>query len=155
MAAFSREGDEGPALHRLRIAGAFLLLWGILGMVGYAFGRDRPTQSIPMLVNTGLGVALLMNYQAMRRWAMGWVVAGWALACAGGMLFGGCFGFVLVALFSGLVYGGPACLLWGEECPRGRFWAGVSLMGALLLLVVLAAILVTLVGATLFQRMRF
>lgn len=151
----SWDEEEGPARHRLRISGGFLLLWGILGMVGYAFGKHGPADSITMLVNTGLGITLLMNRPEIRRWAVGWVVAGWALFCGAGLLAGGCLGFVVIGLLSGLAYGGPACLLWGEECPRPRFWTGVTLMGALVLLMGLIMVLVAVAGATLLQRMRF
>jgi len=147
--------EEGPVRHRLRIAGAFLLFSGILGMIGYALGRHNIAQSITMLVNTGLGIALLLNLQQVRKWAAGWVVAGWALLCLAGTMAGGCLGLVIVGLFSGLVYGGPACLLWGEECPRGRFWTGVALMGFLVLLMLLGMILIAVAGATLFKQMRF
>jgi len=147
--------EEGPVRHRLRIAGAFLLLSGILGMVGYALGSHSPAQSVVMLVNTGLGIALLMNLQQVRKWAAGWVVAGWALLCFAGAASGGCFGLILVGLFSGLVYGGPACLLWGEECPRSRFWTGVSLMAFLAILVLLGLILIAVAGASLFRQLRF
>ena len=147
------EEDEGPGRHRLRIAGAFLLLWGILGMVAYAFGKHGPADSIAMLVNTGLGIALLMNLQAVRKWAVGWVVAGWALFWGAGALAGGCFGFVLMGLIASLVYGGPACLLWDEECPVGRFWTGVALMGFMAFLALLGMAMVAVAGATLLQRM--
>lgn len=147
------EEAEGPARHRLRIAGAFLLFAGILGMVGYALGRPSVANAITMLVNTGLGIALLMDRPEIRKWALGWVLAGWTLSCLAGTLAAGCFGLVLVGLFTGLAYGGPACLLWGEECPPGRFWTGVSLMGALVLLGVLGMVLVAVAGATLLQRM--
>lgn len=152
MAISAFEEEEGPMRHRLRIAGAYLLLGGILGMVGYAFGKHNPAQSVTMLVNTGLGIALLMNLPQVRKWAVGWVVAGWGLACVAGGLGGGCFGFVLVGIFSGLVYGGPACLLWGEECPRSRFWTGVGLMGFLAFLVVLGMILIAVAGAALAKQ---
>ena len=137
----------------MRIAGAFLMLWGILGMVGYAFGNHRSANSIAMLVNTGLGIALLANLERVRRWAVGWVVAGWALFWWSGALFGGCMGFVVIGILGSLVYGGPACLLWGEECPRGRFWTGTILMGLMVLLALLGMVFVALVGATLLQRM--
>lgn len=146
--------DEGPARHRLRIAGAFLLFLGILGMVAYALGRPSVANAVTMLVNTGLGIALLMNLQQIRQVAVGWVMAGWGLMTLGGVLAGGCFGLVLVGLFSGLVYGGPACLLWGEECPRGRFWTGVTIMGLLVLLMVLGLILIAVAGAALFKQIR-
>lgn len=151
--SFAPDVDEGPTRHRLRIAGAFLLFSGILGMVGYAFGKHGVADIITMLINTGLGIALLMNLQQVRKWAVGWVVAGWGLFCGAGILSGGCFGFVLIALISGLWFGGPACLLWGEECPPSRFWAGVTIMGVLVLLGVLGMVLVAIAGATLLQRM--
>jgi len=146
--------EEGPARHRLRIAGAYLLFFGILGMVAYAFGKHGPTDSIIMLVNTGFGIALLLNLQQVRKWAAGWVIAGWVLAGLGGTLAAGCFGLVLVGVFAGLGFGGPACLLWGEECPRPRFWTGVTLIGIVLFLVVVVMILGVVAGAALLQRMR-
>ena len=149
-------GDEdGPVRYRLQIAGGFLLLAGLFGMLSYALGRHGIGDSIAMLVNTGLGIALLMNLPQIRKWAVGWVLAGWGLVWGTGILVGGCFGFVILGLISGLMYGGPACLLWGEECPPNRFWTGVTLMGILLLLGVLALILVAVAGVALFQRMRF
>jgi hypothetical protein len=155
VAQAAPETEEGPVRHRLRIAGVFLLLSGILGMVGYAYGQHSAAQSASMLVNTGLGIALLMNLQQVRKWAAGWVVAGWALLTFVAAVSGGCLGLILVGLFSGLVYGGPACLLWGEECPRARFWTGITLMGILALLVLLGLILVAVAGAALFRQMRF
>ena len=146
--------EEGPVRHRLRIAGAYLLFFGILGMVAYAFGKHGPTDSIIMLVNTGFGIALLMNLQQVRKWAAGWVIAGWALAGLGGTLAAGCFGLVIVGVLAGLGFGGPACLLWGEECPRSRFWTGVTLIGIMLFLLVVVMILGAVAGAALLQRMR-
>ena len=146
--------DDGPVRHRLRIAGAFLLFAGILGMVGYTFGKHGAADGFAMLLNTGLGIALLMNLPQIRKWAVGWVVAGWGLMWGAGILTGGCLGFVIVGLVAGLVYGGPICLLWGEDCPRSRFWTGVALMGALVLLAVLTLIVVVVAGAALFQRMQ-
>lgn len=146
--------EEGPVRHRLRIAGAYLLFFGILGMVAYAFGKHGPTDSIIMLVNTGFGIALLMNFQQVRKWAAGWVVAGWVLAGLGGTLAAGCFGLVIVGVVAGLGFGGPACLLWGEECPRSRFWTGVTLIGIILFLLVVVMIIGAVAGATLAQRMR-
>lgn len=146
--------EEGPERHRLRIAGAYLLFFGILGMVAYAFGKHGPTDSVIMLVNTGFGIALLMNLQQVRKWAAGWVVAGWALAGLGGTLAAGCFGLVIVGLLAGLGFGGPACLLWGEECPRSRFWTGVTLIGIMLFLLVVVMILGAVAGAALLQRMQ-
>jgi len=86
---------------------------------------------------------------------VGWVMAGWGLLWGAGILSGGCFGFVLLGLLSSLMYGGPACLLWGQDCPRSRFWTGVTLMGILLLLGVIGIILVAVAGAALLQRMSF
>lgn len=151
---FIQDEEEGPMRHRLRIAGAFLLFAGILGMVGYAFGRHRVADILTMLVNTGLGIALLMNLPQIRKWAVGWVVAGWGLAWGAGTLAGGCFGFVIVGLFAGLIYGGPACLLWGEECPKARFWTGIALMSVLVLLAVLGVILIAVAGVAFFQRLQ-
>ncbi|MDP2876699.1 MAG: hypothetical protein Q8O00_10980 [Holophaga sp.] len=149
------QDEEGPVRFRLQIAGGFLLLSGILGMAAYALGRHGIGDSIVMLVNTGLGIALLMNLPQIRKWAVGWVMAGWGLLWGAGILSGGCFGFVLLGLISGLMYGGPVCLLWGEDCPRSRFWTGVTLMGILLLLGVIGIILVAVAGAALLQRMSF
>lgn len=145
--------EEGPERHRLRLAGAFLLLSGILGMVGYAFGANKIGQVITMVVNTGLGIALLMNREEVRKWAAGWVVAGWALTTFMGIVAAGCFGLVLVGFFTGLYYGGPACLLWGEDCPPGRFWTGVVLMSLMALLVLLAILAMAFAGATVMSRM--
>ncbi len=145
--------EEGPERHRLRLAGAFLLLSGILGMVGYAFGANKIGQVITMVVNTGLGIALLMNREEVRKWAAGWVVAGWALTTFMGIVAAGCFGLVLVGFFTGLYYGGPACLLWGEDCPPGRFWTGVVLMSLMALLVLLAIMAMAFAGATVMSRM--
>lgn len=152
-ASFGLSEEEGPTRHRLRIAGAFLLVIGLLGILSYALGKPNPVTAVTMLVNTGLGVALVMNKEAARRWAAGWVVAGWALSCLVGTMAGGCFGLVLVGLITGLFYGGPACLLWGDECPKGRFWTGVTLMGVMLLLAVLGILLILVAGVALFQRM--
>ncbi|MBK8791694.1 MAG: hypothetical protein IPN59_00840 [Holophaga sp.] len=151
---FIQDEDEGPVRHRLRIAGAFLLFAGFLGMVGYAYGKHGVPDILAMLINTGLGIALLMNLPQIRKWAVGWVVAGWALAWGAGTLAGGCFGFVIVGLIAGLIYGGPVCLLWGEECPKSRFWTGIVLMGILVLLAVLGVILVAAAGVALFQRLQ-
>lgn len=155
QAAAPFEEEEGPVRHRLQIAGAYLLFFGILGMVAYAFGKHGPTDSIIMLVNTGFGIALLMNLHQVRKWAAGWVIAGWVLAGLGGTLAAGCFGLVLVGVFAGLGFGGPACLLWGEECPRPRFWTGVTLIGIVLFLLVVGLILIAVAGAALFRQMRF
>lgn len=147
------EDDTDPTRHRLRIAGAYLLCFGILGMVAYALGKHGPTDSVIMLVNTGFGLTLLMNVPQARKWAVGWVIAGWALAGLGGTLSAGCFGLVIAGAFAGLGFGGPVCLLWGEECPRPRFWTGVTLMGIVLLLMVGVMILAAVAGAALLQRM--
>lgn len=145
--------EEGSVRHRLRIAGAFLLFFGILGMLAYALGRHGAADAVVMLVNTGFGIALLMNLTRVRPWAAGWVLAGWALSCLGATLAGGCIGLVIVGLGTGIGFGGPACLLWGEDCPKGRFWAGIALMGTVVLLMTLGAVLAAVAGATLFQRM--
>lgn len=145
--------EEGPQRHRLRLAGAFLLLSGIFGMVGYALGAHKIGQIITMLVNTGLGIALLMNREEVRKWAAGWVVAGWALTTFVGIVAGGCFGLVLVGFFTGLYYGGPACLLWGEDCPPGRFWTGVVLMALMALLALVVILAMVFAGAALMGRM--
>lgn len=148
------DDEEGPVRYRLQIAGAYLLFFGILGMVAYAFGKHGPTDSVIMLVNTGFGIALLMNLHLVRKWAAGWVIAGWALAGLGGTLAAGCLGLIIAGVFAGLGFGGPACLLWGEECPRPRFWTGVTLIGIVLFLVVVVMIIGAVAGAALLQRLR-
>lgn len=145
--------EEGPQRHRLRIAGAFLLVSGIFGMIFYGLGAKGLNQVVSMLVNTGLGIALLMNRGEVRKWASGWVVAGWALTTWMGTIAAGCFGLVLVGLFAGLYYGGPALLLWDEDCPPGRFWTGVALMSLMALLVLGAILVVAAAGAAALGRL--
>lgn len=152
---FAWAPELGPERHRLRLAGAFLLVMGLLGMVRYAVTKHDVAATITMLVNTGFGIALLLNRPEVRKWALGWVLAGWGLICVAGIAAGGCFGFVLVGVFSGLLYGGPACLLWGEECPPTQFWTGVVLMGVMGVLLALAVVIMALAGAALLQRMQF
>lgn len=152
---YAWEPEEGLERHRLRLAGGFLLTMGLLGMLRYAVTKHDVAATITMLVNTGFGIALLLNWPEVRKWALGWVLAGWGLVCVAGIAAAGCFGFVLVGLFSGLLYGGPACLLWGEDCPPPRFWTGVVLMGVMALLLALLVVIMALAGAALLQRLQF
>lgn len=142
---------EGLVRYRLPIAGSFFLLTSLLGMVRYAMGNHGIPAILEMLLNLGFGVALVLNRDEVRPWALGWVVVGWILGALPLLVLGGCFGPVF-ALLMGVYYGGPACLLAGEECPTGRFHLGLVLMGIMALLMAIALVVLAMVGSGLVTR---